>query len=296
MAIDLILHNFGERYPTVKCLDHGSVTLVDLMPRLSDHDNITTADFAVLEAARISHIKNKEEKSSPSKDRGLIRYLMRQKHSSPFEMIEFKWHHKLPIFVARQLVRHRTVSLNEMSGRYSKLPNEFYIPESVRQQSKNNKQGSYGSVDPVTAAEFLDYLESAYSDSYSAYEKAIEGKVGNEIARIGLPVALYTEWVWKINLHNLLHFLMLRSDSHAQSEIQVYSNAMLGMVAKLCPLTVEAWEDFDPYRGAVVFSALEMEAMKQRKNSTLPKLNERATGREQDEWLVKANKLGFEVV
>lgn len=278
--IDLIQHHFGELSPSRKCLDHGFVRLVDTMPRLIEESGIVagddgsgrpiidrtksiiTADHAITQAARVSYGAGTK---SVSEDRGLIRYLMRHQHTTPFEMVEFKFHCAMPLFVARQWIRHRTANVNEMSGRYSVIPDKFYIPSpaEVRQQSNRNKQVSEGSLNNQShAEEFVKELNEMCDGSYEMYEKALEKGVGREQARMILPVNIYTEWYWKCDAHNLLHFLKLRCDAHAQYEIRVYGEAMLELVQPIIPWTIEAWNDFNPYRGAVTFSRLEMEKLK----------------------------------
>src|SRR3954452_16358468 len=186
--------------------DHGLVALVDAMPRFAPVGK--TADFAIVQAARVSY----GEGTKPiNEDRGLIRYLARHRHTTPFEMVEFKFHHVMPIFVARQWIRHRTANVNEYSARYSVVKDRFYHPtaENVRQQSTANRQGGDEPMDPVTAREFLDYLNEI-ERGYGKYEQFLQKGVAREIARIALPASVYTEWYWKIDLHNLFHFLSLR--------------------------------------------------------------------------------------
>ncbi|MEI7488337.1 MAG: FAD-dependent thymidylate synthase, partial [Chryseobacterium sp.] len=212
-----VLTNVSEK--TIKCLDKGHVTILDVMPRLVPDDR-KTADYAIVQAARVSY---GDGTKTINEDRGLIRYLLRHKHTTPFEMIEFKFHMKMPIFIARQMVRHRTANINEYSGRYSMMKDEFYKPEieNVRQQSSVNKQGSGESINEVDASNFIEKIDSICNQSYEEYEKAIQKGVAREQARMLLPVNFYTEWYWKVDLHNLLHFLALRCDPHAQWEIRV---------------------------------------------------------------------------
>lgn len=233
-----------------KVLDKGFVRLVDYMG----------GDDAIVQAARVSY---GEGTKKISEDRGLIRYLMRHRHTTPFEMVEFKFHVKLPIFVARQWIRHRTANVNELSGRYSIMKEEFYIPvsEDIQRQSENNKQGrSAGELPKELQAMFIKYLTSSQTESYGKYEGFIEQGIARELARINLPLSLYTEWYWKIDLHNLLHFLWLRLDKHAQKEIREYANIMGDMVKTVCPL---AWEAFNDYMiNSVTFSGPELEILK----------------------------------
>jgi len=217
-----------------KVLDYGFVRLIDYMG----------SDESIVQAARVSYGKGTKK---VSQDRGLIRYLMRHKHTTPFEMIEFKFHIKLPIFVARQWIRHRTANVNEYSGRYSVMKEEFYLPESadIAFQSQANKQGRDDSELPDTVKEaFRGHAEDTQKELYQKYLAFIDEGVARELARINLPLSLYTEWYWKIDLHNLFHFLRLRMDAHAQQEIRAYADVMAEMVKKVCPVAYEAFEDY----------------------------------------------------
>lgn len=210
----------------------GVVKLVDFMGRDDD----------IVHAARVSY--DPASTSVKRDSRGLIRYLYRHKHTTPFEMCELKFYLKMPIFVARQWVRHRTANINEYSGRYSIMKNEFYVPDEVRVQSKSNKQGSDGNM---TLDELLKFAwEDTASDAFELYKTLVSDEVGvaRELARIHLPLSTYTEFYWKIDLHNLLHFLKLRTDPHAQLEIRQYAGAMEQMVSTLYPLAYEAWVDY----------------------------------------------------
>ena len=211
----------GAARREVRVHDHGFIALVDAMPRLVPEGK--TADAAIVQAARVSYGQGTKR---VNEDRGLIRYLMRHHHTTPFEMVEFKFHMAMPIFVARQWIRHRTANVNEYSGRYSIIPDQFYTPslDSVRKQSTTNRQGGnerFGSDDAEvqTAQGFLDYLAKAES-LYADYEGLLERGVSRELARVGLPANIYTQWYWKCDLHNILHFLELRLDEHAQEEIR----------------------------------------------------------------------------
>lgn len=287
-----------EKIPnkTIQCLDHGFVTLVDFMPRLVP-DETATADFAICQAARVSYGNGTK---TVNEDRGLIRYLMRLDHTSPIEMIDFKLHCKMPLFVARQWIRTRTVSVNEASARYSIMKDEFYVPslDNVRKQSKTNKQGGTEQIEKTTADDFVGYIESLCEETYADYVKYIEEGVSREQARMVLPVNLYTEWYWKINLLNLLRFLALRSDHHAQWEIQIYANAIIELIKPIIPITLEAWEDYNYLRGAIKLTRLEVEALSkyiQGFNSfahqPFPEINS-DNKREKSEWAEKAKKLG----
>ena len=200
----------------IKLHEHGLIALVDAMPRLVPEDG--TADFAIVQAARVSYGQGTKK---VSEDRGLIRYLLRHRHTTPFEMVEFKFHVSMPMFIARQWIRHRTANVNEYSARYSVVPDQFYKPErkNIRSQSQVNMQGSGEPVDDMTADEFLKYLDECEAQ-YKTYEKLLEKGLTREQARIGLPVSAYTQWYWKCDLHNIFHFLSLRMDPHAQQEIQ----------------------------------------------------------------------------
>lgn len=217
----------------IKCLDKGFVRLVDSMG----------GDDAIVQAARVSYGKGT---SKMSHDRGLIRYLMRHRHTTPFEMVEFKFHCKMPIFVARQWVRHRTANINEYSLRYSEARDEFYYPEPehIQFQSALNKQGRMGEVPAELKQKVQNYFKEISERSFAIYTELNEAGVARELARSILPVNLYTEWYWKNDLHNLLHFVGLRSDSHAQYEIRVFSDAMAESVKAVAPFAWEAYQDY----------------------------------------------------
>jgi thymidylate synthase (FAD) len=230
-------------------LDHGFVALVDYMGN----------DAAIAQAARCSYGAGTR---SISNDRALIRYLARHRHTSPLEQMELKLHCKMPIFVARQWVRHRTASLNEMSGRYSVMPLQFYSPDfgNFKKQSSNNKQGREELINHEFFIENRRRSDTARELIKENYINDLEHDVARELARIDLPLATYTEWYWKMDLHNLMHFLTLRCDSHAQYEIRVYANIIAGMVKRVAPSTYEAWIDY--YIGSVNFSRQEMIALR----------------------------------
>jgi thymidylate synthase (FAD) len=265
----------------VKVHDHGLVALVDVMPRLVPAGK--TADFAIVQAARVSYGQGTKQ---VNEDRGLIRYLARHRHSTPFEMVEFKFHHVMPIFVARQWIRHRTANVNEYSARYSVVRDRFYHPsaENVRKQSASNRQGGTEPMDAVTASEFLDYLNEI-ERGYAKYERFLEKGVAREIARIALPASVYTEWYWKIDLHNLFHFLSLRMDEHAQQEIRDYATAMYELIRPIVPIAAEAFLDYN--FKSVHLSRLEVEAL--RSGQPLGSDNKR----ENAEWEEKRKRLGL---
>jgi len=226
----------------INCLDRGFVRLVDVMGN----------DTAIVQAARVSY---GDGTKTINEDRGLIRFLLRHKHTSPFEMVEFKFHLKMPIFIARQHIRHRTANVNEMSARYSMMKDEFYLPSEIRGQSDKNKQFSEGTIN----SRFPSVLAEACFAAYDGYEDAIEEGVSREQARMILPINLYTEMYWKIDLHNLLHYIRLRNHSHAQKEIQEYAKAMLDLITPHVPLTIEAFNDY--VVNASTFSAQEMKIL-----------------------------------
>jgi len=216
-------------------LDHGFVSLVDYMG--SDED--------VERAARVSYGYGTRKKSAT---RGLVRYLRRHRHTTPSEMVEFKFHCAMPMFVARQWIRHRTASVNEYSGRYSLMPLLFYSPEGrhFALQAAHNKQGREGeAASAELLEEALQRWERGRREAAGTYEWLLEEDVARELARIDLPLSTYTQWYWKIDLHNLLHFLSLRVDPHAQWEIRAYAQVMAGMVKRVAPLSYEAWVDYD---------------------------------------------------
>ena len=265
----------------VKVHDHGLVALLDVMPRFAPVGK--TADFAIVQAARVSYGAGTKQ---VNEDRGLIRYLARHRHTTPFEMVEFKFHHVMPIFVARQWIRHRTANVNEYSARYSIVKDRFYhpTPDNVRQQSTTNRQGGVEPMDTATAQEFLEYLDRVEKD-YEQYQKFIDRGVAREIARIALPASVYTEWYWKIDLHNLFHFLSLRMDPHAQQEIRDYASAMFALIQPIVPIAAEAFLDYN--FESMHLTRLEIEAIKtgQPINTT--------NKREAAEWEEKKKRLGM---
>lgn len=261
--------------------EHGFIALTDVMPRLVPQGQ--TADFAIVQAARVSYGAGTKK---VQEDRGLVRYLLRHRHTTPFEMVEFKFHIAMPIFVARQWIRHRTANVNEYSARYSVMPDQFYRPsaDNVRKQSMANRQGGDEPIDVGTAEEFLAYLDRAQS-LYGEYERLMGKGVSRELARIGLPVSVYTQWYWKCDLHNVMHFLSLRMDEHAQAEIRDYADAMYALIEPICPVAMEAFRD---YRlNGLFLSGLEVEAL--RTGEALRTENKR----EQAEWEVKRKRLGL---
>ena len=217
----------------IDVLDHGFVRLIDVMG----------TDDSVCQAARVSY---GEGTKTVNTDRNLIRYLMRHEHTTPFEMCEVKFHIKLPIFVMRQLIRHRTASVNEYSGRYSVMSNEFYTPKTFEKQSKTNAQGRSESLDNIKGKLQFGF-NRIHGEAYKQYEEFLDEDLARESARGLLPVSNYTEAYWKCNMKNFLHMIKLRADSHAQWEIQEYANAMYDLVEPKFPIICEAFEDYQQY-------------------------------------------------
>lgn len=302
----------GDARREVRVHEHGFIALMDVMPRLvpAGADGRATGDGAIVQAARVSYGQGTKK---INEDRGLIRYLLRHRHTTPFEMVEFKFHVAMPIFVARQWIRHRTASVNEYSGRYSVMPDHFYrpAPHAIRKQSSANKQGgeeTFGKDSPPfpassdkrltgpdalvvdsTPAAFLAYLDEAEA-LYGQYRALAERGVSRELARIGLPVSVYTQWYWKCDLHNILRFLSLRMDEHAQAEIRDYAMAMHALIEPIVPITMEAWRDYA--FESVHLSRLEAEAIREIAAGGPGTLDTDNT-REQREWEAKRKALGL---
>ncbi len=237
----------GEYFPV---LDHGFVSLVDYMG----------TDACIERAARVSYGYGTRKTNLT---RGLLRYLRRHLHTTPSEMVELKFHCCMPMFIARQWIRHRTASVNEYSGRYSLMPMLFYTPsqEQLQTQSAKNNQGRSGeAVDSEQFRAAIERWNAIRQRSQEAYEWMTGEEIARELARIDLPLSTYTQWYWKIDLHNLLHFLTLRVDSHAQWEIQEYGRVMAGMLEKVAPLSYEAWIDYDVCGSRM--SRMELEAVR----------------------------------
>jgi thymidylate synthase (FAD) len=215
-------------------LDQGFVRLVDYLG----------GDARIVQSARVSY---GEGTTTFRRDRGLIRYLMEHQHTSPFEQVILTFHAKMPIFVARQWIRHRTARLNEISGRYSVMKEEFYVPDpgNVRYQSETNRQGrSAEEVSPELQQQVIDILKRDQAAVYANYQEMIDDGIARELARINLPLSLYTEWYWQIDLHNLFHFLELRRELHAQWEIRQYADRIYEITKTVAPVACEAFEDF----------------------------------------------------
>lgn len=261
------------------CLD-GFVRLVDVMGD----------DSSIVQAARVSYGEGTKQ---VHENRGLIRYLMRHHHWTPFEMVEFKFHVKLPVFVARQWIRHRTANVNEISARYSEMRDDMYIPplEQISSQSKDNKQGRNSEPFPTDQAqEIQDMILKSNEAQYEVYQALLAKGVARELARTVLPVSHYTEWFWKVDLRNLMNFLALRLDSHAQWEIRVYAEAMANIVKEIVPVAYEAFEDYVLHSKS--FSRLELDSIKQAMHMQELEsiaLSNGLKGRELSEFLTKVS-------
>lgn len=261
----------------IKALDHGFVRVVDYMGD----------DSSIVQAARVSYGKGTKK---ISEDKGLINYLMRHWHTTPFEMCELKLHVKLPIFIARQWIRHRTANVNEYSARYSILDKEFYVPkiEHLAPQSISNNQGREGNMDADYAMKVLELLKRDAFQCYETYEYLLNEKekdeerqgLARELARMNLPVNYYTQWYWKIDLHNLMHFLRLRADSHAQYEIRVYADIIIDIMKRWVPFAYEAFCD---YRlNSATFSGKMLNVLKKQLNGE--KVTQQDSGLSAREW------------
>lgn len=268
-------------YDPIPVLDHGFVRVIDYMGN----------DDAVVQAARVSYGRGTKQRSQ---DRGLIHYLMRHMHTTPFEMCEIKYHIKLPIFIARQWIRHRTANVNEYSARYSILDKEFYIPspEHIASQSAINNQGRGQTLTAEQSARVIELLREDAERNYAHYQDMLnedgEGNVidptkdclARELARMNLTLNFYTQWYWKIDLHNLFHFLALRADSHAQYEIRAYADVMLDTVKKWVPLSYEAFEQYR--QGSVRLSKNGLACVQKMLNGEV--VNQADSGMGEREW------------
>lgn len=276
-------------YQALSVLDHGFVRVVDYMGD----------DSAIVQAARVSYGKGTKK---VSEDAGLIKYLMRHWHSTPFEMCEIKYHVKLPIFVARQWIRHRTANVNEYSARYSILDKEFYLPapEHMAAQSKINNQGRGEVLKPEDSARVLDLLREDAERCYRNYQGMLnldetgnvldenESGLARELARMNLTLNFYTQWYWKTDLHNLMHFLRLRADSHAQYEIRVYADCMLESLKRWVPLTYAAFMEYRA--GAANLSATGLAVVKRMLDGE--KVSQETSGLSKREWSELMETLG----
>lgn len=279
-AISKELDNIlGKEFPV---LDHGLIRVIDYMGN----------DSAIVQAARVSYGAGTKK---VSEDRGLIRYLIRNRHTSPLEMCEIKLHIKCPIYVWRQWVRHRTASINEVSGRYSIMKDEKQHtgPREWREQSSNNKQGSEGAIHPNKGRAISEREREFLQESEEVYQERLGAGIAREQARKDLPLSTYTEAYWKMDLHNLLHFLSLRMDSHAQQEIRDYANIIGNeIVAKWCPIV---WEAFQDYRlNSITLTSLDLDIIKHimKFGKTVPFPGE-VNKRELNECLDKIGKIGM---
>lgn len=244
------------------------VELIDVMPQVLPEGR--TADYAIVEAARVSYngtMKSEEE------DLKLLRYLLRNKHTSPFEMCELKFRLRFPVFVARQWVRHRTASLNECSARYTEVKDEWWNQETWYTQSESNKQGSGEKVEDSAAC--WEIADSACTDSFKAYQELLARGVSREDARTVLPLSMMTEWIWKVDLHNLMHFLKLRMHPHAQHQIREMATVLYDLTRLVFPHAIAAFDDY--VLNSVTLSALEVRAMQTGSTEGMSK-------RELDEW------------
>jgi len=278
-------------YKPFKVLDFGFIRVIDYMGD----------DTAIVQSARVSYGGGTKKVSN---DKGLIRYLMKNWHTTPFEMCEIKLHIKLPIFIARQWIRHRTANVNEYSARYSILDKEFYIPSAQHMtgQSKTNKQGRGGDLSKKDTEKFLKILKDDAERNYKHYEDMLNEKQGGELknddkvglsrelARINLTLNTYTQWYWKIDLHNLLHFLFLRDDPHAQYEIQAYAEIILNKIVKRwVPYTYNAFKEFQLESYNLSKTAIEII----KKKLQGKKINYEESGLNKREWIELTNKFGF---
>lgn len=260
-------------YQAHTVLDHGFVRVIDYMGD----------DGAIVQAARVSYGAGTKHVSN---DAGLIRYLMRHWHSTPFEMCEVKLHVKLPVFVARQWIRHRTANVNEYSARYSILDREFYIPapEQLAAQSSINNQGRGAVLEGTESARVLEILKRDAAQCYNDYQSMLsqDGQQGlaRELARMNLPMNIYTQWYWKTDLHNLFHFLRLRGDHHAQYEIQVYAKAIADCVKDWVPLAYSAFEDYR--MGGITLSSKAVDVLKRRLSGET--ITQESSGMSKGEW------------
>jgi len=278
-------------YKQFKVLDSGFIRVMDYMGD----------DTAIIQSARVSYGEGTKKVSN---DKGLIRYLMKNWHTTPFEMCEIKLHIKLPIFIARQWIRHRTANVNEYSARYSILDKEFYIPkpQHMSSQSTTNKQGRGGNLSKKDTERFLKILKDDAERNYKHYEDMLNenqsGEIKNddktglsrELARINLTLNTYTQWYWKIDLHNLLHFLYLRDDPHAQYEIQAYAEIILNKIVKRwVPYTYDAFKEFQLESYNLSRTAIEI--IKKRLQGK--KISYEKSGLSRREWIELINKFGF---
>ena len=275
-----------ENHPNyIMMLDHGFIGIAD--EELSNGDLVPSVlgnDSSIVRAARMSYGKGTK---TINDDRSLLRYLVRNQHTTPLEMADIKFHVKMPIFVARQWVRHRTASINEYSGRYSIMAEDHYTPEleQIKPQSLNNKQGRDGEYTDEVRTGLQNILRNTSKDAYDIYNILDNEDLARELSRMVLPVSYYTEMYWKANLHNIFNFIRLRIDPHAQYEIRVYAEAMLSLVRKYFPIATEAFEDYTIY--AKKFSRQEFELIKKALVNTEFQLTDSMAKSEKREFLQK---------
>lgn len=273
-------------YRPIKCLDHGFVYLVDYMGN----------DLSVSEAASTSYGKGTVKVSTAE---GLIRYLRRHVHTTPSEMVEVKFHCQMPIFVARQWIRHRTANVNEYSGRYSVALDECFLPEldTIKPQSKDNKQGRAGEFPSDVQLAVRERMKRDQERLLESYRWYLEIGVAKELARVNLPFANYTQWYWKIDFHNLMHFLHLRLDSHAQYEIRVFGEAIARIIKDAYPISYRAFEDYKLH--SLSFSRIELDVLSANQwpmslEDTVRVMNESMSNkREREEFFTKIERLRF---
>lgn len=285
---DQIAELRGETRPTLRATSPGMEARLYTAHPVLDHGFVRVVDYmgddgAIVQAARVSYGRGTRAVST---DEGLIRYLMRHWHSTPFEMCEIKLHVKLPLFVARQWIRHRTANVNEISARYSILDREFYLPapEHLSAQAASNRQGRGATLEGDEARRVLDILRDDATRAYDHYEDMLstDGQQGlaRELARMNLPANIYTQWYWKVDLQNLFHFLRLRADAHAQYEIRAYAETICGIVKDWVPAAYAAFED---YRlGGVQLSARGVAVLRRRLAGEV--VTEEASGMSKGEW------------
>jgi thymidylate synthase (FAD) len=271
-----------EEYPMAHCTSPGAEKILDKKFKVLDKGFVRLVDYLgndarIVQAARVSYGKGTK---TFREDKGLINYLLRNDHTSPFEQVVLTFHVKLPIFVARQWIRHRTARVNEISGRYSVMKSEFYLPSTadIAFQSENNKQGrATTTVPPSVQKQVLAILEKYQKELYDKYEELLEYNIARELARINLPLSLYTEWYWQIDLHNLFHFLALRLDPHAQMEIRSYAEVINTISRTVCPVAFDAFDEH--IHCSVRLSKSELAAVRNLLKGAPAGIEEKAAGR-----------------
>ena len=262
-------------FDEIRVLDKGFLRVVDYMGD----------DAAIVQSARVSYGKGTK---TVSQDSALISYLIRHRHTTPFEMCEIKFHVKLPMFVARQWIRHRTANVNEYSARYSVLEDEFYFPDKcdIGYQSKHNAQGTHGTVEDEVSQKFALDLKKNTQFCYDAYKSSLDAGISRETSRITIPLNCYTQWYWKIDLHNLLHFVKLRSDHHAQHEIREYAKVMEDIIKAWVPLTYKAFKEY--VKNSVTFSESGMKFLRSKINGDEKTPEEFGIGKRESKEIISA--------